>query len=77
MVLYWLSYNVFTMGQQIYMLRRYHQPLAAIDAEHVVTDPLPSEENAKPALPGDALTAENANPDGGRRRRRRKKKKGS
>lgn len=77
MVLYWLSYNVFTMGQQIYMLRRYHQPLAAIDAEHVVTDPLPSEENAKPALPGDALAAENANPDGSRRRRRRKKKKGS
>ena len=77
MVLYWLSYNVFTMGQQIYMLRRYHQPLAAIDAEHVVTDPLPAEETVKPALPGDAPTTTNANPDGGRRRRRRKKKRGS
>jgi YidC/Oxa1 family membrane protein insertase len=37
MVLYWFSYNIFTMGQQFYMLRRYHQPLALIDSEHVIT----------------------------------------
>ena len=37
MVLYWFSYNAFTMGQQFYLLRRYHQPLALIDSEHVIT----------------------------------------
>jgi len=38
MVLYWFAYNLFTMGQQFYMLRRYHQPLALVDSEHVITD---------------------------------------
>lgn len=38
MVLYWFAYNIFTMGQQFYMLRRYHQPLALIDSEHVITE---------------------------------------
>ncbi len=37
MVLYWFSYNAFTMAQQFYLLRRYHQPLALIDSEHVIT----------------------------------------
>jgi len=37
MVLYWLSYNVFTMAQQFYMLRRYHEPLSFIDSEHAIT----------------------------------------
>ncbi|HXO17378.1 MAG TPA: YidC/Oxa1 family membrane protein insertase [Candidatus Dormibacteraeota bacterium] len=40
MVLYWFAYNVFTMAQQFYLLRRYHQPLAAIDSEHVITQEL-------------------------------------
>ena len=38
MVLYWFAYNIFTMGRQFYMLRRYHQPLALIDSEHVITE---------------------------------------
>jgi YidC/Oxa1 family membrane protein insertase len=38
MVLYWFAYNMFTMAQQFYLLRRYHQPLALIDSEHVITD---------------------------------------
>ena len=38
MVLYWCCYNIFTMGQQFYLLRRYHQPLALIDSEHVITE---------------------------------------
>ncbi len=38
MVLYWFAYNIFTMGQQFYMLRRYHQPLALIDSEHPITE---------------------------------------
>ncbi len=38
MVLYWFAYNIFTMAQQFYLLRRYHQPLALIDSEHVLTE---------------------------------------
>ena len=38
MVLYWFAYNMFTMAQQFYMLRRYHQPLALIDSEHAITE---------------------------------------
>jgi membrane protein insertase Oxa1/YidC/SpoIIIJ len=38
MVLYWFSYNVFTMGQQFYLLKKYHQPLSALDNEHAITE---------------------------------------
>jgi len=38
MVLYWLSYNIFTTAQQFYMLRRYHEPLAFIDSDVPVTE---------------------------------------
>lgn len=38
MVLYWFSYNAFTMAQTFYMLRRYHEPLAVADATHVIAD---------------------------------------
>lgn len=38
MVLYWFSYNVFTMAQQFYLLKRYHQPLSALDDFHAVTE---------------------------------------
>jgi YidC/Oxa1 family membrane protein insertase len=61
MVLYWFAYNIFTMGQQFYMLRRYHQPLALIDSEHVITadattakaaaKPLPSPNGAAKSKP--------------------------
>lgn len=37
MVLYWFSYNIFTMGQQFYLLRRYHQPLSVVDNECPIT----------------------------------------
>ncbi len=87
MVLYWLAYNIFTMAQQIYMLRRYHQPLSMLDSEHVLT-----EDAGKPkALPGGdgaskraAAITDDASGNGGQnaqqtegtgRRRRRKKKK--
>jgi YidC/Oxa1 family membrane protein insertase len=52
MVLYWFSYNVFTMGQQFYMLRRFHQPLSMLDSEHVITDDTPA--NQKQLKPADA-----------------------
>lgn len=91
MVLYWLSYNVFTMGQQIYMLRRYHQPLTALDSAHAVTEePAPKQaalgdgaaKNAVTA-PKEAATSDvsqesaqtSTQPPGQRRRRRKKKRK--
>jgi YidC/Oxa1 family membrane protein insertase len=51
MVLYWFSYNVLTMGQQFYLLRRYHQPLALIDSEHAITESVGAGETAGKALP--------------------------
>jgi YidC/Oxa1 family membrane protein insertase len=51
MVLYWFAYNIFTMGQQFYMLRRYHQPLALIDSEHVITDAVAGTAKPAPAKP--------------------------
>jgi YidC/Oxa1 family membrane protein insertase len=49
MVLYWFAYNVFTMGQQFYLLRRYHMPLASIDSEHVITEDVSAGGNAAKA----------------------------
>lgn len=51
MVLYWFAYNVFTMGQQFYLLRRYHEPLSFIDSAHVITDDVPAGVDAPKALP--------------------------
>ncbi len=42
LILYWLSFNVFTMAQQFYLLRKYHKPLVMLDAEHVITDNVPA-----------------------------------
>jgi YidC/Oxa1 family membrane protein insertase len=53
MVLYWFSYNIFTMGQQFYLLRRYHQPLSSVDNERPITASVPaaakSSSNGQPA----------------------------
>jgi YidC/Oxa1 family membrane protein insertase len=51
MVLYWFSYNIFTMAQQFYLLRKYHQPLSVLDNEHAITD--------IPAEPAKAIAAPN------------------
>lgn len=60
MVLYWFAYNVFTMAQQFYMLRRYHQPLALIDSEHVITESVSGAGNAPvKALAGKSLPSGN------------------
>ncbi len=85
MILYWFSYNALTMGQQIYMLRRYHQPLSVLDSEHVVTEDvgkkaLPATDGksaqaaANPKEPA-ATDGSGAAPAGARRRRRNKKKR--
>jgi YidC/Oxa1 family membrane protein insertase len=79
MVLYWFAYNMFLMGQQFYLLRRYHQPLAMIDSEHVITSDAGNGNGAK-ALPVNAQPASNGAPKSGNsssRRKRKKNKKGA
>ena len=70
MVLYWLSYNLFTMGQQFYLLKKYHQPLSVLDNEHAVTD-----------IPAPAVTPKAIASNGAARRpgsgKSSKKKKGA
>jgi len=79
MVLYWFAYNVFTMAQQFYLLRRYHQPLSLVDSEHVITDDGGNGANAK-AVPANTQPATNGAPKSGgsgSRRKRKKNKKGA
>jgi YidC/Oxa1 family membrane protein insertase len=54
MVLYWLSYNIFTMAQTFYMLRRYHEPLSFADSEHVITDDVVLPAKSVKAIPKNA-----------------------
>jgi YidC/Oxa1 family membrane protein insertase len=83
MVLYWCCYNIFTMGQQFYLLRRYHQPLALIDSEHVITEGASggnasSKAGSSKALPSGNGTAASNQPRAARSSRpRRKNKKGN
>ena len=74
MVLYWFAYNVFTMGQQFYLLRRYHQPLALVDSEHVITEDVPAGSGESAASPSKTDPSRNG-AKGGRSRRSRSKRK--
>jgi YidC/Oxa1 family membrane protein insertase len=62
MVLYWFAYNAFTMGQQFYLLRRYHQPLAMIDSEHVITQDVGATNASAKALGSSASPSLNGAP---------------
>jgi YidC/Oxa1 family membrane protein insertase len=77
MVLYWFAYNVFTMGQQFYMLRRYHQPLALIDSEHVITADVSQPSASAKALPSKGAPSGNgvAKPAPARSRRSKRRNK--
>jgi len=66
MILYWIALNVFTMAQQVYLLRRYHQPLSVLDSEHSVTDVAPEPESA-------VTTQPSPNGSSSRRNRRRRR----
>jgi YidC/Oxa1 family membrane protein insertase len=77
MVLYWFAYNIFTMGQQFYMLRRYHQPLALIDSEHVITDTVSGNaaakaSAAKPTPSGNGVTKSKQSRTGRSKRRNKR-----
>lgn len=74
MVLYWFSYNILTMAQQFYLLRRYHQPLTMIDSEHVITaDASASGGRALPAAPSGNGVAKSKPARSGRSKRRNKR----
>jgi YidC/Oxa1 family membrane protein insertase len=67
LVLYWLCSNLFQMAQQLYMMRRFHEPLSFLDSTHVLTEEAPAAAVAQPAQP---LPSGNGAP-------KRKKKKGA
>jgi YidC/Oxa1 family membrane protein insertase len=76
MVLYWFAYNVFTMGQQLYLLRRYHQPFSAIDSDHAVTEALAAPATAaSPSANGAAAGSKNVVKSGASNKSRSKRKK--
>lgn len=80
MVLYWFFYNVFTMGQQLYMLRRYHEPLSFADAGHVITDdaePAPKSAKTTAALSANGAGAKKSSSRPNSSRSKRKNKKGA
>ncbi|HEV3195128.1 MAG TPA: YidC/Oxa1 family membrane protein insertase [Candidatus Cybelea sp.] len=82
MVLYWFAYNAFTMGQQFYMLRRYHQPLALIDSEHVITEAgddgsASAKAGGKAALSGNGVAKTSPAKSARATRSKRKNKKGA
>jgi YidC/Oxa1 family membrane protein insertase len=74
MVLYWFSSNIFQMGQQFYLLRRYHQPLALVDAQHVITEDVATDSGQGGCSPAKTEPSRNG-PKGGRSRRSRSKRK--
>lgn len=81
MVLYWFSYNAFTMAQTFYMLRRYHEPLSFADSAHVITD-VPAPDDAKPKALSDGTPSSNGAPTSkasksGSSRSKKKNRKGA
>ena len=81
MVLYWFSFNAFTMAQTFYMLRKSHEPLSFADSSHVITDvPSPDDASTK-ALPGQAASSNGSpkpkNQKSGSSRSRKKNRKGA
>jgi len=70
MILYWTALNVFTMAQQLYLLKRYHQPLSVLDSEHAITDAV----SAEPENPVKLKPSSNGSSSRRNRRRRRSRR---
>ena len=70
MILYWTALNVFTMAQQLYLLRRYHQPLSVLDSEHAITEGVAAE----PEEPVKLKPSPNGSSSRRNRRRRRSRR---
>ena len=74
LIIYWLAYNVFTMSQQLYLIRKYHTNPAAIGphpeaAALAATAQLPSSNGV---TPGNAAPAKGAGGGGSRAARKRR-----
>ncbi|MFN2449058.1 MAG: membrane protein insertase YidC [Candidatus Baltobacteraceae bacterium] len=67
MVLYWFSFNVLTMAQQFYLLKRNHKPLSILDNEHAVTDIPDKPAAAASAGNGAVKTSKNQKKKGAKR----------
>jgi len=78
LILYWLSFNVFSIAQQLFLINRYHRNPAPIGPHpELAAEALAvSDGQAKnPALPENAGVAVGANGASGSRRRRRRRSK--
>lgn len=73
MIVYWFAYNVFTMAQQFYLLRRFHQPLRVIDSDYSVIED--ADLNLEAAA--DKANAQKALTNGQPASSKKKKKKGA
>ncbi len=77
LIIYWLSFNVFTMAQQIYLIRKYHRNPTAVGPH----EPPPSGASLKPASPNGpapiaangAMAKASASGGGGSRAARRRR----
>ena len=74
LILYWLSFNVFTIAQQLYLIRRYHTNPAGI-GPHPEETPEPAALQPARASAGSGSTSKNgsAKPGGGSRAARRRR----
>jgi YidC/Oxa1 family membrane protein insertase len=72
MVLYWFSFNVFTMAQQFFLLKRYHQPLSVLDNEHAITD-IPDEQKPARAIASNGAAKKPQAPSSAKNPAKRKK----
>ena len=77
MVLYWFSFNVLTMGQQLFLLRTHHMKLSAVDSEHTIEQDAQNASTAelKKAPPERFAIAGNGATNASRSRKKRKKGK--
>jgi len=76
LIIYWLSFNVFTMAQQFYLIRKYHNNPAAIGPHPEATPALSSAGTAvapKNGLPAAPAAAPAGNGGGGSRAARRRR----
>ena len=70
LILYWLSFNVFTMAQQFFLINRYHRNPAAIGPHPEVLEAERTIEKAQEAQPKPVKASSSSGSRAARRRRR-------
>lgn len=76
LILYWLSFNLFTMAQQFFLINRYHRNPAAI-GPHPENAAIPASLPAAGGADGAGPPDKTPNPNGSSGRRNRRRKRGS